>query len=99
MVYTMAKTVAANIEHGRGEQGDGGLTPKDMAADIGVPFHKGAVEVLQGSRGDVRRPQHCSDNGAAQAAPFHIQPGNVMVARSRPSSRKKSRPPHRRRRR
>jgi hypothetical protein len=45
MVYTMAKTVAANVESMSSvNKAMAGLTPKMMAADIGVPFHKGAVK-------------------------------------------------------
>lgn len=45
MVYTMAKTVAANMESMSAvNKAMAGVTPKDMAADIGVPFHKGAVK-------------------------------------------------------
>jgi TRAP transporter TAXI family solute receptor len=45
MVYTMAKTVAANVESMSSvNKAMVGLTPKMMAADIGVPFHKGAIK-------------------------------------------------------
>jgi uncharacterized protein len=45
MVYTMAKTVAANVESMSSvNKAMAGLTPKMMAADIGVPFHKGAIK-------------------------------------------------------
>jgi hypothetical protein len=45
MVYTMAKTVAANMESMSAvNKAMAGVTPKDMAADIGVPFHQGAVK-------------------------------------------------------
>ncbi|MEO7726981.1 MAG: TAXI family TRAP transporter solute-binding subunit [Burkholderiales bacterium] len=45
MVYTMTKTVAANVESMSAvNKSIAGLTPKDMAADIGVPFHKGAIK-------------------------------------------------------
>jgi TRAP transporter TAXI family solute receptor len=45
MVYTMAKTVAANVESMTSvNKAMAGLTPKDMAADIGVPFHPGAIK-------------------------------------------------------
>jgi len=45
VVYTMAKTVAANVESMSAvNKSMAGLTPKDMAADIGVPFHKGALK-------------------------------------------------------
>lgn len=46
-VYTMTKTVAtaANIESMASvNKAMTGLTAKDMAADIGVPFHKGALK-------------------------------------------------------
>ena len=43
-VYTMAKTVAANVDSMAAvNKAIAGLTPKAMAADIGVPFHPGAV--------------------------------------------------------
>jgi len=43
-VYTMAKTVAANVETmSTINKSIAGLTPKMMASDIGVPFHPGAV--------------------------------------------------------
>ena len=45
VVYAMAKTIAANVDSMSAvNKSIGGLTPKDMAADIGVPFHKGAVK-------------------------------------------------------
>lgn len=45
MVYTMAKTVAANVESMSAvNKAMTGLTPKMMATDIGVPFHKGAIK-------------------------------------------------------
>ncbi len=45
MVYTMTKTVAANMESMSAvNKAMAGVTAKDMAADIGVPFHKGAVK-------------------------------------------------------
>jgi TRAP transporter TAXI family solute receptor len=45
VVYTMAKTIAANVESMSAvNKAMVGLTPKDMAADIGVPFHKGAAK-------------------------------------------------------
>jgi uncharacterized protein len=44
MVYTMAKTVAANMESMSAvNKPMASVTPKDMAVDIGVPFHKGAI--------------------------------------------------------
>jgi len=44
-VYTMAKAIAANVESLAAiNKAMSGLTPKDMAADIGVPFHKGAAK-------------------------------------------------------
>ena len=44
-VYTMTKAMAANMQDlARGQQGDRELTPKDMAEDIGVPFHPGAAK-------------------------------------------------------
>lgn len=45
MVYTMVKAVAANIDNMAAvNKAMTGLSPKDMAADIGVPFHKGALK-------------------------------------------------------
>jgi len=45
MVYTMAKTVAANVESFAAiNKPMSTLTPKMMAEDIGVPFHPGAVK-------------------------------------------------------
>lgn len=44
-VYTMAKTIAANVESLSAiNKPMAGLTPKTMAEDIGVPFHKGAAK-------------------------------------------------------
>ena len=44
-VYTMTKTVAANInDMASVNKAMAGLTPKEMAADIGVPFHPGAAK-------------------------------------------------------
>lgn len=44
-VYTMTKTVAANIsDMASVNKAMAGVTPKDMAADIGVPFHPGALK-------------------------------------------------------
>ncbi|MGH8619933.1 MAG: TAXI family TRAP transporter solute-binding subunit [Burkholderiales bacterium] len=45
VVYAMTKAVAANVESMSAvNKSIAGLTPKDMAADIGVPFHKGALK-------------------------------------------------------
>jgi TRAP transporter TAXI family solute receptor len=45
MVYTMTKTVAANIgDMASVNKAMAGLTPKEMAVDIGVPFHPGALK-------------------------------------------------------
>jgi len=45
VVYKMAKTMAAHISDMAAiVKAIGGVTPKDMALDIGVPFHKGAVK-------------------------------------------------------
>lgn len=45
MVYTMTKTVAANInDMASVNKAMSGLTPKEMAANIGVPFHPGAAK-------------------------------------------------------
>ena len=44
MVYSMAKTIAANVESFAAiNKPMSTLTPKTMAEDIGVPFHKGAT--------------------------------------------------------
>ena len=44
-VYTMVKTMAQNVESMSAvNKAIGGLTPKDMAIDIGVPMHKGALK-------------------------------------------------------
>jgi uncharacterized protein len=44
-VYRMTKATAANVDAMAAVvKPIAGLTPKDMAADIGVPFHKGAVK-------------------------------------------------------
>ncbi|HZN86454.1 MAG TPA: TAXI family TRAP transporter solute-binding subunit [Burkholderiales bacterium] len=44
-VYGMAKTMAAGVnDMAAVVKAIGGSTPKDMALDIGVPFHKGAVK-------------------------------------------------------
>lgn len=45
VVYKMAKTMAANVDDMAAVvKAIGGSTPKDMALDIGVPFHKGAAK-------------------------------------------------------
>ena len=44
-VYGMAKTMAGNVDSMAAVvKAISGITPKDMALDIGVPFHKGAVK-------------------------------------------------------
>src|SRR5215213_9606945 len=44
-VYSMVKTMAANVEAmSSTNKAIGGVTPKDMAVDIGVPLHKGALK-------------------------------------------------------
>ena len=44
-VYKLAKVMAANIPTlASVVKPITGVTPKDMAVDIGVPFHKGAVK-------------------------------------------------------
>lgn len=44
-VYTMVKTMAQNVEAMSAvNKAIAGLTPKDMAVDIGVPMHKGALK-------------------------------------------------------
>lgn len=45
VVYNMAKTMAGNVDSMAAVvKAIAGITPKDMALDIGVPFHKGAVK-------------------------------------------------------
>ena len=45
LVYNMVKAMAANVESMSAvNKAIGGLTPKDMAVNIGVPFHKGALK-------------------------------------------------------
>jgi uncharacterized protein len=45
VVYTMTKTMAAHVnDMAAVVKPITGLTPKDMAVDIGVPFHKGAAK-------------------------------------------------------
>ncbi|MGQ0510828.1 MAG: TAXI family TRAP transporter solute-binding subunit [Betaproteobacteria bacterium] len=45
VVYNMVKTMAANVESMSAvNKAIAGITPKDMAVDIGVPFHKGAAK-------------------------------------------------------
>jgi TRAP transporter TAXI family solute receptor len=44
-VYQMTKTMAANVDGMAAVvKAISGITPKDMALDIGVPFHKGAAK-------------------------------------------------------
>ena len=44
-VYQMTKTMAANVDSMAAVvKAISGITPKDMALDIGVPFHKGAAK-------------------------------------------------------
>jgi uncharacterized protein len=45
VVYTMVKTMAANVESMSAvNKAIAGITPRDMAVDIGVPLHKGAAK-------------------------------------------------------
>jgi TRAP transporter TAXI family solute receptor len=45
MVYKMTKAMAANVDDmAASNKSISGLTPKIMAEDIGVPFHKGALK-------------------------------------------------------
>lgn len=49
-VYTMTKTIAANVSTlASVNKAMSGLTPKMMAEDIGVPFHKGAARFYKES--------------------------------------------------
>jgi TRAP transporter TAXI family solute receptor len=44
-VYQMVKTMASNVDSMSAvNKAIAGITPKDMAIDIGVPFHKGATK-------------------------------------------------------
>jgi TRAP transporter TAXI family solute receptor len=44
-VYTMVKTMAANVDAMSAvNKSIAGLTPKDMAEDLGIPFHAGAAK-------------------------------------------------------
>jgi TRAP transporter TAXI family solute receptor len=44
-VYQMVKTMASNVDSMSAvNKAIAGITPKDMAVDIGVPFHKGAAK-------------------------------------------------------
>lgn len=44
-VYQMVKTMASNVDSMSAvNKAIAGITPKDMAIDIGVPFHKGAAK-------------------------------------------------------
>src|SRR5918999_1807206 len=43
-VYQMAKTMAGNVDAMAAVKSIEGIKPKDMALDIGVPFHKGAAK-------------------------------------------------------
>jgi uncharacterized protein len=48
LVYNMVKTMAANVDAMSAvNKAIGGLTPKEMAVNIGVPFHKGALRFYQ----------------------------------------------------
>jgi TRAP transporter TAXI family solute receptor len=45
VVYRMVKTMASNVDDMAAVvKAIAGSTPKDMALDIGVPFHKGAAK-------------------------------------------------------
>jgi TRAP transporter TAXI family solute receptor len=45
VVYNMVKTMAQNVDSMSAvNKAIAGITPKDMAIDIGVPFHKGAAK-------------------------------------------------------
>jgi hypothetical protein len=50
VVYTMTKTIAQNIPQlALLNKAMAKLTPKEMAEDIGVPFHKGAARFYKES--------------------------------------------------
>ena len=51
LVYNMVKTMASNVDSMSAvNKAIGGLTPKDMAVDIGVPFHRGAARFYKESK-------------------------------------------------
>ena len=51
LVYNMVKTMAANVQSMAAvNKAIGSLTPKDMAEDIGVPFHKGGLRFYKESK-------------------------------------------------
>jgi uncharacterized protein len=51
LVYNMVKTMAGNVQSMSAvNKAIGALTPKDMAEDIGVPFHKGALRFYKESK-------------------------------------------------
>ncbi len=58
MIYTMVKTMAANVESMSAvNKAIAGVTPKDMAVDIGVPLHKGAAKFYK-EAGAICTPGH-----------------------------------------
>ena len=72
-VYTMTKAMAQNVDAMSAvNKAIAGLTPKDMAVDIGVPLHKGAREVLQGSRRASERSTPSMRRGSGAAAPVPL---------------------------
>jgi TRAP transporter TAXI family solute receptor len=54
-VYAMTKTMAQNVDSMAAvNKAITGLTPKDMAQEIGVPFHKGAAKFYKEAGTDVK---------------------------------------------
>ena len=53
----MTKAMANNVDAMAAiNKAIGGLTPKDMAEDIGVPFHPGAAKFYKEAGGDASAP-------------------------------------------
>ena len=68
-VYTMTKTIAENTKTLATVAKDiGALTPKEMAEDIGVPFHPGAAKFYKEAGVTVKT--RLSRRSAGAAAPF-----------------------------
>ena len=62
-VYKMTKAMATNVDTMSAVvKAIAGLTPKMMAVDIGVPFHKA-------SRSSTRKSGHCSRKGRLPHSP------------------------------
>jgi TRAP transporter TAXI family solute receptor len=55
IVYAMTKTMAQNVDSMAAvNKAIAGLAPKDMAQDIGVPFHEGAAKFYKEAGIDVK---------------------------------------------